>query len=208
MRAATLGPQGTCSEEAAEAYLGRYAPLVSRSLQLFDTYEEAIDSVLEGGADVAVVAAAYVHYNRLSFENIHCLRVRDMMASQPQFVLAVREDFAFLPNRTHYTVASHRSPSPLLKSVNFEFTRKEALSNSAAALMVIGGQCDACVTNITSVDWVNNHSDPGHSLRILYRFGTIDMIWAVFEKGASADRSRSIWVSDFSQLMPGRGGVA
>lgn len=199
MKVATLGPQGTCSEEAAAAFLAELEASERESLVLCDTFQEAVELVLKGEVAAIVIPAAYVNYNRLTFENIDRLRVREIIYTQPTFVLAAREDFVLSHTERPRKVACHRSPSPLLGRLEFPFEQIEAASNSAAALMVSNGECDLAVTNITSLEHVNCIAPPGKTLRAERWYGSIDMIWAVFEKGSSSDRKRPIWVSSFSK---------
>ena len=60
MRVATLGPSGSCSEEAALGFLrergeGEVAPILTRS------FEDAAGFVLSSEAEYAIVPAAYIN---------------------------------------------------------------------------------------------------------------------------------------------------
>lgn len=194
MKLVTLGPSGTCSEEVSLAY-AKNRP--GAEVVLCPSFEEAARRVLQGEADEAIVPAAYVNFHEIVFQNVGTLRVRELLYSQPAFVLAARADRLPLPKDRPLKVASHRSPSPLLRRLSFPYTHVEAASNAVSARLAQSGEVDACITNRYGVETLNKTLPASERLEIVEAFGVIDMPWAVFERGAREDHHGAYFAASF-----------
>ena len=107
MRVATLGPEGTCSEEVTLAYLQHHGLAPTESLFLRETFEQAIQMVLDGEVEQAVVPAAYIGFHKLVYNNVGYLRVREVLYSKtPAFVLCARSQIRLAPEGHQYRIAS------------------------------------------------------------------------------------------------------
>jgi len=193
MKIATLGPTGTCSGEVASSYVADLG-LHEDALELCDTYEEAVQRVLAGTVDRVIVPAAYMNFHKIVFQNIDQLKVSEILFSQtPTFVLAIKRGHLVDElDRTPRKVASHHAPSPLIDKLNLVTERVDASSNARAAWMVSKGEADLCITQSKALEAVNRVATAEGQLEIVETFGPVDMIWAVFERGASA-RGFSYW---------------
>lgn len=199
MKIATLGPKGTCSSEVVAAYLADLG-LSLGDMELCRTYEEAVHSVLAGTADHVVVAAAYMNFHQIVFRNIDKLRLHEILYSQtPSFVLASKRGLKLDSSEPRtYKVACHHAPSPLTVRLEFPTQRVDATSNARAAWMVSDGEADLCITQSKAVEAVNGEAAPEGQLEIIETYGPVDMVWAVFERGASKP-GRDFWRGHFKQ---------
>ena len=186
---ATLGPPGTCSEEVALAYL-KDQGVPEQALLLCESYETALQMLLQGEADKFVLAAAYRHFHEIVFANMGMLRLKDVLHSRPRFVLAVRNGFQWADAKAPLVVASHASPAPLLQAIDIRHTWREAASNARAAHLLAAGEVDLAITNETSLRALTAASGGQSPLQTVREFGGIDMIWGVYER-ASAERDET-----------------
>ncbi len=184
---ATLGPSGTCSEEAAFDLL-RERGLVG-NVRLCDSFEDAVGLVLSGEVEHALVAAAYTRLNQLIFENVGKLHIVALLRNQPTFVLAEGVGAPHPVPAEGPRVAAHRSPSPLLRRVQFPHRHVETTSNAVSARMAATGEAEFCISNLYGVNKLNAAAGTGKGLRVLETFGTIDMVWLLFERGAVERRA-------------------
>lgn len=165
VRIATLGPRGTCSENTAREFAsGRF---LKSEVVLKNNFEECINSVIRGYSDIAIVPSAFKELNELIFRNLGKIRILgSFVFNTPALVLAKGD------KRKIKRVATHPAPEVLLERIGFRGKRIRSASNSASALMVVGGKADACVT--TEIAACDNR------LKIIKNFGEIPMSWNVF----------------------------
>jgi hypothetical protein len=199
MKIATLGPVGTCSGEVANSYIADLG-LSPETLELCSSYEEAVNLVLTGTADQVVVPAAYMNFHEIVFRNVRQLRVCEILFSQtPSFVLAVRRGLTINEGEGRLIkVASHHAPASLMDKLKFLAERVDAPSNSSAAWMVSEGKADVCITQSTSIEAVNSTSPTDRQLDVIERFGSVDMVWAVFGRGVTS-HGRHFWRGHFEE---------
>lgn len=199
MKIATLGPKGTCSSEVVFSYIADLG-LSQEGLELRSSYEEAVNLVLTGAADQVVVPAAYMNFHEIVFRNTHQLRVREILYSQtPAFVLAAKRGLAPAQSDTRvYTLACHHAPAPLMDRLKFPADRVDAASNAYAAWMVSDGQADLCITQLKAIEALNREVTPERQLEVIETYGPVDMVWAVFERGAPTLK-RHFWRGHFEE---------
>lgn len=197
MKIATLGPKGTCSDEVASSYIASLG-LSLKALELRKSYEEAVDLVLSGAADQVVVPAAYMNFHEIVFRNTDQLRVCEILYSQtPTFVLAAKR--GFVPAQADvYGLACHHAPAPLMERLKFPAERVDAASNAYAAWMVSDGQADLCITQSKAIEAINREVPPERQLEVIETYGPVDMVWAVFERGAPTLK-RHFWRGHFEE---------
>jgi hypothetical protein len=189
----TLGPSGTCSEDIAYAYIQHKGWELHDALRLFTTFEDAIDSLYLGEVDRVIVPAAYSRYNEIVFRHTDWLAVREVLYSKtPAFVLAARSGFDRQTNH-HPLLACHKAPSPLLAKLNFEFEFLEVTSNAVAAQKVKDGEASLCITNERALNFTNLSLAPKNKLCVLEYFGSVEMVWIVFEKKRT-ESLESFWI--------------
>jgi hypothetical protein len=135
-----------------------------------------------------------MNFHKIVFQNIDQLKVSEILFSQtPTFVLAIKRGRRVDElDRTPRKVASHHAPSPLIDKLNFVTERVDASSNARDAWMVSKGEAELGITQSKAVEAVNRVATAEGQLEIVETFGPVDMIWAVFERGASA-RGFSYW---------------
>lgn len=169
---ATLGPQGTSSEAAAEhlnRLLGDDPP---RPVRLFPAYEAARDMVLQGGAAMLVTANAYAGIDRF-YMDLRLIFKMAFVFETPSYGLAVRPQTP-LPIRCR--VVTHPAPRDLINQLmppgylsgDIIF----ASSTSAAAAQVADGSADIALTTqpATAI----------YGLRFISPKRPIRMLWSVF----------------------------
>ena len=199
MKIATLGPKGTCSSEIASFYIADLG-LSSEDLELCSSYDEAVDLVLAGTADQVVVPAAYKNFNEIVFRNAERLRVHEILYSQTSlFLLAAKRGFVPTTSDARvYTLACHHAPAPLMDRLKFRAKRVDAASNAYAAWMVSDGKADLCITQLTSIEAVNREVPLERQLEVIETYRPVDMVWAVFERGAST-LEKHFWRGRFAE---------
>lgn len=201
MKIATLGPQGTCSEEVAIAYLRKLGLDPNICLSLCESFEDAASKTLTGQADRMIVPAAYTRFHNITFDNIGKMHVVDVLYSKtPAFLLAGRRELSPAMPCRRYSIAAHPSPAPLLKRLSLEFDVVDASSNSTAAWMAANGEADLCLTNQRALSDINSKVALNQQLELIEYFGTVDMVWAVLELGQS-DIDRNFWSGDFERRL-------
>lgn len=200
MKVATLGPAGTCSEDATAAYIRDRGWPLRESLLLTATFEEAVEQVLSGAVDQAVVPAAYMNFHDLVFRNLGQLQVHEILYSQtPVFVLAGRRGrYGGRPAEYVYKIACHHAPAPLLERLRVRAERLDATSNAGAAWMASDGRAELCITQLKAVEVVNLEAPPEKRLEVIETFGPVGMVWVVFERGSS-DSDWPFWRGRFNQ---------
>ena len=199
MKIATLGPQGTCSSEVVSSYLADLG-LSQADLELCKSYEEAVNLVLAGTADQVVVPAAYKNFHEIVFRNTAQLRVHEILYSQtPVFVLAAKRGLVPTQSDTRlYRLACHHAPAPLMDRLKFRADRVDAASNAYAAWMVSDGHADLCITQLKAVETLNREAPPERQLEVIETYDPVDMVWAVFKRGAPTLK-RSFWRGHFEE---------
>ncbi len=200
MKVATLGPAGTCSEDATAAYIRDRGWSLNESLLLTDTFEAAVEKVLTGAVDQAVVPAAYMNFHDLVFRNLGQLQVHEILYSQtPIFVLAGRRGQYDEQQDGHvYKIACHHAPVPLIEKLRIPAEWLDASSNASAAWMASDGRAELCITQLKAVEVVNLQSPPERRLEVIDTFGSVGMVWVVFERGG-ADCGRPFWRGHFNR---------
>ncbi|MFD3536479.1 prephenate dehydratase domain-containing protein [Streptomyces sp. NPDC058664] len=172
-KVATLGPAGTSSELAAKHLIKRLPGMaVEQTPELFHSYEMASRAVVQGTADLLVVANAYAKVSEFYMDTTLSL-VGAYHYQTPQYGIAV-------PAGTTLTgpvrIASHPAPIPLIEQLlPVELSVKEivrAESTSAAALAARSGRVDAALTTQPSAE--------RYGLTFISGTRPIDMLWSVF----------------------------
>lgn len=164
----TLGPSGTCSEYTSQYYLERNN--IIGKIMLYSSFEEAIEILINKKSDIAIVPSAYRNFSKLIFENNNKIKITNsFMYDTPNLAIA-RKNL-----ETNVTkIATHPSPSSLVQRVYPDAEIVFAESNSKAALMLLNGEVEACMTNYICVE--------KYGFSIVEDFGPISMSWNVFER--------------------------
>lgn len=164
---ATLGPEGTCSEKAANHYLIQIEK--PGRIRLYSSFEQAVEAVGKREADFAIVPSAYNGLNGLVFSNLGNVKIVDtFVIDTPNLVIA--KNRAINVNR----VATHPAPSSLVDRLFPEAEKILTRSNSISAIEVVEGRADACLTTIVAAK--------EYQLNIMKDFGPVPMGWNVFAK--------------------------
>ena len=182
-RMATLGPAGTSSERAARhlaEYLSVGWPGEERTprhaVALFDRYELAAASVLDGDSSLLIVANAYHDISdfymspQLIIRGVFCMNT-------PQYGIAAKN--GQVPHGT-ITVASHPAPVPLIPQLLSSgqarnVTVVEYDSTSAAARAAAEGSVDVALTTVPAAE--------AYDLVVVTGTRDIRMVWSVFGAG-------------------------
>lgn len=177
---ATLGPPGTSSQSAARHLTGTAsdaAPLV-----LTATYEQARDEVVQGRAELLVVANAYAGINAFYMDPKLRLAGAFVMDT-PLYGLAVRSGRAW-PGSDSVAVGSHPAPVPLIDELcPPHLTVGEVvpcISTSAAAARVARGEFHVALTTAPAA--------AAFGLLFVSRTRPIRMLWSVFRAATDPGR--------------------
>lgn len=156
---------------------------------LYDRYEPAAQSVLDGVNSLFVVANAYQGAStfymdpRLSFVGAYCL-------DTPQYGMATKD--GTLP-QGEVTIASHSAPIPLIDQLltDIRTTAGEIIrynSTSAAAAAAARGSVDIALTTASAAS--------AHRLSFATRTRNIRMLWSVFGRSPGHRDARGEVVAD------------
>jgi prephenate dehydratase len=170
----TLGPTGTSSEVAARAVCDKIGQSVEHAgrINLYDTYEEAAESLRRRQVSHIVVANAYAAINEFYMDTRMSLATAFVMDT-PRYGVARRrgEEVPYRPK-----IATHPAPRPLLSQLLPRyFTGSEVLhvtSTSAAAKAVYEETVDLALTTATAAEF--------YGLEFISPTRTIRMVWSVF----------------------------
>jgi ABC-type amino acid transport substrate-binding protein len=174
LRIATLGPGGTSSESTAEALATTLACRghATVHVDLFDTYEAAATRVLDGHADLVVVANAYAAVSEF-YMNPRFELAAAFVKDTPNYGLAMPKP---PDGQGSLTVASHPAPIPLIAQLMPEGLTVARVvhesSTSAAAQAAALGRVDAALTTRPAAAL--------HGLEFFSRTRSIRMLWSVF----------------------------
>ena len=169
LKISTLGPTGTCSEYSSEFFLETRG--CKGDIFLYDSFEEAIEALCKNYSDMAIVPSAYQNFARLVFDNRDLVKVtHSFIYKTPDLAIAAKTNY--LPAKPR--IATHPSPSSMVKDFSPDAEVVFASSNSKAAIMLVDGEVDACITNNICI---NNYG-----LTIIKNFGPIPMSWNIFER--------------------------
>ena len=110
-RIATLGPEGTSSQAAAQ-YVANFVGTVE-AVQLFPSFEESAETVQKGNADLFVVAHAYSEISRFYMDPEFDL-FGVFLHDTPSYGLAIRRGQKVVWSEKP-RIVTHPAPVPLLK---------------------------------------------------------------------------------------------
>ncbi len=168
---ATLGPEGTCSEFAANYY----ATVINKKASniLCNTFEEAIKQLVEGYADLVIIPSAYRNLANLIFDLYDKIEISDVFKlCTPNLVTAILDEPGGCTELRK--IATHASPFSLAKNFYPEAELILSGSNSLSARMLYEREVDACITT--------NICAQQYKFMIIKDFGEISMGWNVFKK--------------------------
>ena len=195
---ATLGPAGTSSEAAASmlfTHLCHDPQERAAPIQLHETYERAGQAVLDGRADLLLVANAYADIAQFYMNPLLSL-AGAFVHDTPEYGIAARPDMS-LPNRVR--VATHPAPIPLIAQLMPKYLTVHDViavsSTSIAASVVRTKEVDVALTTAPAALL--------HGLKFISQSRTIRMLWSVFRQqhlggtqGVAASTSGQANVSD------------
>ena len=179
-KVATLGPAGTSSELAAKHLIARLpGGTAEQPPVLFHSYEMASRAVLQGTADLLVVANAYANisafYMDTEFDLAGAYHHRT-----PQYGIVA--PFGSTPTGT-VRIASHPAPVPLIAQLLPQGLSVEEIvlvdSTSAAALAARAGRVDVALTTQPSAE--------RYGLSFISATRPIEMLWSVFRLAGATD---------------------
>lgn len=181
VRIGTLGPAGTSSDYAAHCFLTSTF-FGGGQCNLYNTYEDAAQSVADDGSDLLIVANAYSRINEIYISHTLRLTTFFVLDTLP-YGLATRTDVNALGWPQEITIATHPAPAHLASWFidNPTIVPKLRLvqSTSEAAMLAAEGTVDACITN--------DFARESHGLAFRSRTRPIQMLWSVF-KSKNNDR--------------------
>jgi prephenate dehydratase len=179
-KVATLGPAGTSSELAAKHLIERLPGGTDEMTpKLFHSYEMASRAVIQGAADLLVVANAYANVSEFYMDTKFDL-IGAYHYQTPQYgIVAPPGSTLTGPVR----IASHPAPVPLIEQLLPQgLSVKEIVlveSTSVAALAARAGRVDAALTTQPSAE--------RYGLAFISGTRPIDMLWSVFSSARNAD---------------------
>ena len=170
----SLGPERTNSEKGAHEYMLR-AQLAAYELRLYSTFEEIADRVIDGTLDRGVICTAYLKFSAVYFERAPKLRITEAFVSDLHpMVIASRLG---VPLAGRLTLACQPAILPLLGRFIGQTVVKPAASNASAALDVVAGEADVCLTTETAA--------VAAGLNILIRMPPLQIPFSIFERSGN-----------------------
>jgi prephenate dehydratase len=169
---ATLGPEGTSSEQAALHLWKERGLDGAPDIQLYGTYEDAGEALRNGKVSHLLVANAYAGVNSFYMDPGLSLEVAFVLDT-PMYGIAVSPGHR-IPSRPR--IATHPAPVPLIDELlPAQYTVSEVLfatSTSAAAEQASRRDTDLALTTEPAARAMK--------LEFISRTRTIRMLWSVF----------------------------
>lgn len=184
IRIASLGPEGTSSEQACRTLQGHLLRRGHESVRidLCDQYEEAGEKLLAGDCELIVAANAYSAVNRFYMDP--ALRLAAVFVKDtPHYGIAGLPGSS-IGDKT--AVVTHPAPRALVDELlpeRFDLTEVMfASSTSAAAEAVVKGKAPLALTTTLAARL--------HGLEFLSRTRPIRMVWSAFTRADLLDEAR------------------
>jgi uncharacterized protein DUF3291 len=167
----TLGPERTNSEKGADEFMSR-EKLADQELRLYPTFEDVADRVIDGTLECGVICTAYLKFSALYFERAPKLRITDAFVSDLHPMVIASQPGKSLTGRLR--LACQPAILPLLNRFLGDTEVRPAASNASAALDVVAGEADVCLTTEAAA--------LAASLKILIRMPPLQIPFAIFER--------------------------
>ena len=167
MQIATLGPAGTDSEHASHHY--NSIKKLNCNVKLFQSYEEAADSLLDGESNYCIMASAASDFPKFVFQAPY----RGKMEIADAFTFPTA-DIVLIKRKDVQEVKSVLCYAGNVGLLNGKYKVVDCKSKSLAPLECLEGKADAALTSIRLFD--NNKFD------LVESFGSFKMSWNVFRK--------------------------
>ena len=168
MKLSTLGPKNTNSQFACDHYLSKKQKTKKSEVLLYDTAEEAINGLLSGDADLAILCVVYPRLHEIVFENLTTISIIELFYFETDNMVVASKGPVFDQIRA----CCHPAPQSLLPETLSDITLVN--SNSIAASLVSKGIYDICITTQAAAKQ--------YSLDIVKDYGPVPMGWAVFQR--------------------------
>ncbi|MEH1951634.1 MAG: LysR family transcriptional regulator [Nostoc sp.] len=174
----TLGPAATSSDYAAKHITNHLSSeQVTVSTQLFDTFTEVREALLQDKVNMALVPHAYDRVNEFYMEPNFELGFVFIFPT-PVYGLAKKKnkEVAFKGSR----IVTHPAPLPLLTKLLPDAQDQTQIqvdlspSTSDSAMQVMQGLADFAITNENAVK--------AYDLEFVSTYGNIRMSWSIFQK--------------------------
>lgn len=167
----TLGPKGTNSEQAARHYLKQLG--IEGGIELFDTFEEAMDALVRGEIDATIACVVYPQLNDLTFN------ARYFGRSSMQDIFLYPTDEMLLVKRMGVEKVKRVCAHPAIGQLagpDYEIVSANPQSNAVAAKACLRGETEGAITTKTCYE-----ASPD-AFEIIESFGRIPMGWSVYKR--------------------------
>ena len=161
---ATLGPSGTDAENAAMKIISEKA--INGEINLCSTFFGALNSVVEGKNDIAIVPSAFPQFANCVFDFPELEITESFVLPLKKLVMAKRKNVREIKN-----IAIHPATRALVKE-NIKII--EVKSKPLAAKLVSLGKADACIASLDVVNALN--------LEVVKEFSQTNMSWNIFRR--------------------------
>lgn len=176
----TLGPTGTSSDLTARSLAAEYGLRV----ELFRTFDEVLDQLLDSQVEFALVPSAYQGLTRFHWHRD--LRLRGFFPrATPEYGIASGSGGVTWPDDRPLTVAAMWEVRRIYAEVvppelrDREITWVDAASTQHAAEILAAGGAHLAVTNAPGVS--------AHGLRWVARRPGAEIVWTLFGRAEEAD---------------------
>ncbi|MEH2355901.1 LysR family transcriptional regulator [Nostoc sp.] len=174
----TLGPNATSSDYAAKHITNHLlSEQFTVSTQLFDTFTEVKEALLQDKVDMALVPHAYDRINEFYMEPSFDLGFIFIFPT-PVYGLAKKKNKEAVFNGSR--IVTHPAPLPLLTKLLPDSQDQTQIqvdlspSTSDSAIQVMQGLADFAITNENAVK--------AYDLEFISIYGNIRMSWSIFQK--------------------------
>lgn len=136
-------------------------------MELHNTFFDALNSVVQGKNDLALVPSAFPQFADCVFDFPQLSIVDSFMMPLKDLVIAKRKGI-----RKIRTIAIHPATKALVKTLGKNVQVIEVVSKPLAAKMASEGKADSCIAPLDVAQELG--------LEIIHRFNRINMSWAMF----------------------------
>ncbi len=173
MRFATLGPKGTCHENAVKSYLS-YHSLTDSTILLIDSFFDGLEMIRRGEADYLVQCSAHPNVHLITEKYFEEILVADTFI-YPTKDLVLLEDARVEQPRTLGLV---KATEGYLGEINYPHIIYET-SKPVVGRNLIAGKYDA------GLAYLEHYLENPGRFRIRKHIGPVITTWVVYGKGTA-----------------------
>ncbi|MCA8957505.1 MAG: hypothetical protein KDC87_15635 [Planctomycetes bacterium] len=176
MRVLTLGPDGSCHQNAVRAYCAHHG-VDPAGIELIEDFLPGVDRVRDGGADLLVACSAHLNIHLVTERYPTEVRVTDTFVFPTKDIVVLERAAVVTPR----TLGSVRACDGYVADLDYAETHYE-ITKPVVGRKLLAGAYDA---GVTTMDF---HLDNPGVFRLRKHIGCVLTTWLVFGRQTTLDR--------------------